>query len=165
MTAKKEIFMILARRAQDMADRAREGRDDAQREANSHVGAMESRYDTFKEEAQYLAGAQQKRLQEITAAAIKINEITNNDHLMRGEFSRVSIGCLVTVFDEQRDAEKKMVVSPVLGGEKIQWGDVEFVVVTPESPIGKLLIGRAIDDEMNVTIAKRNQTYRILSID
>ncbi|KZS22763.1 hypothetical protein BMY_0590 [Wohlfahrtiimonas chitiniclastica] len=29
---------------------------EAQEEANYHKGAMESRYDTFKEEAQYLVG-------------------------------------------------------------------------------------------------------------
>ena len=34
----------------------------AQAEANYHIGAMQSRYDTFKEEAQYLVAAQQIRL-------------------------------------------------------------------------------------------------------
>jgi transcription elongation GreA/GreB family factor len=164
MASKKEIFAALTGRAQDMANRAREGRDEAQREANSHVGAMESRYDTFKEEAQYLAGAQQKRLQEITAAAIKIGEVANNDRLMRGDFARVSIGCIVTVFDEQFDAEKKMIVSPALGGEKIQLDDDEFVVVTPESPIGQVMIGKTVDDDFSLVITGKRQSYSILSI-
>lgn len=33
---------------------ARVNAHEAQQEANYHIGAMESRYDTFKEEAQYL---------------------------------------------------------------------------------------------------------------
>ena len=37
-------------------------REDAQSEANSHVGAMESRYDTFKEDAQYLAAGHERAI-------------------------------------------------------------------------------------------------------
>ena len=37
---------------------ARVNAHEAQQEANYHIGAMESRYDTFKEEAQYLTEAQ-----------------------------------------------------------------------------------------------------------
>jgi len=40
-------------------------RDEAQQEANSHVGAMESRYDTFKEEAQYLVSGCNKQIEKL----------------------------------------------------------------------------------------------------
>ena len=41
------------------------GRQDAIEESKAHKGAMESRYDTFKEEAQYLAGGYNARLLEL----------------------------------------------------------------------------------------------------
>ena len=38
---------------------------EAQKEANYHIGAMQSRYDTCKEEAQYLVDAQKIRCNEL----------------------------------------------------------------------------------------------------
>jgi transcription elongation GreA/GreB family factor len=165
MNSKKAIFSILAGKAEDMAMRAKEGRDEAQREANSHIGAMESRYDTFKEEAQYLAGAQQRRLQEMTAASLKIGEVANNSRLMSRSFSRVAIGCLVTLIDVDTERETCLVFSPALGGEKIQIGDQEFAVVTPESPIGKAMQGKTVDDEFSLTIAGKRQCFSVLAIE
>ena len=58
-------------------ERAIDEQKEAQSEANSHVGAMESRYDTFKEEAQYLAAAHGKRIQDLTRAATLMRWFSN----------------------------------------------------------------------------------------
>ena len=50
-------------------------RRDAQDEANSHVGAMESRYDTFKEDAQYLAAGHKKTVARVEAQLRQLRSV------------------------------------------------------------------------------------------
>ncbi len=60
--------------------------DTAQQEANAHKGAMASRYDTFKEEAQYLRGGYEKQLKEALEdlALLKQIELKYNQRIELG---------------------------------------------------------------------------------
>lgn len=49
---KKKIIELLRLELENKTDFLKNAIDDAQKEAASHKGRMESRYDTFKEEAQ-----------------------------------------------------------------------------------------------------------------
>ncbi len=61
-TLKLQLLTMLQQELRRMCELAIAGAHEAQQEANYHIGAMESRYDTFKEEAQYLTEAQKLRL-------------------------------------------------------------------------------------------------------
>lgn len=54
----RTLNTMLQQELRRMCELAIAGAHEAQQEANYHIGAMESRYDTFKEEAQYLTEAQ-----------------------------------------------------------------------------------------------------------
>ena len=57
-----EVLIAVQIALEQRLDAAERHREDAQSEANSHVGAMESRYDTFKEDAQYLAAGHERAI-------------------------------------------------------------------------------------------------------
>jgi hypothetical protein len=58
---KMTVIAAVIAEIESMRSTAREGRENAIEESRHHKGAMESRYDTFKEEAQYLMAAQDVR--------------------------------------------------------------------------------------------------------
>lgn len=72
-----------------------QGREDALEESRAHKGAMESRYDTFKEEAQYLANAQEGILAELTGAAVLLKSLRDNPP--RG----ITQGCLYAIVEAE----------------------------------------------------------------
>ena len=61
-----EVLMAVQIALEQRLDAAERHREDAQSEANSHVGAIESRYDTFKEDAQYLAAGHERAIARIS---------------------------------------------------------------------------------------------------
>ena len=70
---KKSILIKIKTEINTMIETAKESAKFYQEEANSHQGAMESRYDTFKEEAQYMVSGQQRRVNELTEYLVNIN--------------------------------------------------------------------------------------------
>ncbi len=51
---KERLLAICKEKLNEQIARNKKAMDEAQKEANSHIGAMDSRYDTFKQEAQAL---------------------------------------------------------------------------------------------------------------
>lgn len=120
---------------------------DSQSEANSHIGAMQSRYDTFKEEAQYLATAQKIRSFKIEAS---INECENLIERLSSEtlkFRSVELGALVFIGDEnQPSIEKCFLIVPDCAGEKVSIIGKQVLCVTPDAPVIKPFIGLEVGD-------------------
>ena len=54
---KRMVILEVIETLESMLATAQEGRNNAIEESRYHKGAMESRHDTFKEEAQYLMAA------------------------------------------------------------------------------------------------------------
>lgn len=135
-------FLALKSRLLGMLSAAQDSVRDSQSEANSHIGAMQSRYDTFKEEAQYLATAQQIRainLEGSIKACERLIERLSADGMV---FSTVEPGALVTIVDERRpDTEKHYLIVPDCAGQHVQIKGVEALCVTPEAPVIRSFIG------------------------
>lgn len=98
-----------------MLDSAEQGRQEAQEEANYHGGTMESRYDTFKEEAQYLAGAQTRLIFEFKAAYNQLEHVLRGNVLFDRPHSKVTLASIVIV-DDACEKTSAYFISPALGG-------------------------------------------------
>ena len=94
---------LLVKKYRQFVVNAEKERAGAQFEANSHVGAMELRYDTFKEEAQYLAQAHLKRVYELESGVQKIEELIKTLRTQRiAENKHVGLGSIVCIETEDR---------------------------------------------------------------
>ncbi|WP_166367255.1 hypothetical protein [Pseudomonas akapageensis] len=126
----------------DMLSVAQESVRDSQSEANSHIGAMQSRYDTFKEEAQYLATAHKIRSIKLEGSIKDCERLMgrlSNDTLV---FSRVEPGALVIIGDERNpSSEKSFLIVPDCAGERVSIGGKQALCVTPDAPVIKPFIG------------------------
>lgn len=161
---KNLLFEQLLQKVLLMMENSERERQKAQTEANYHIGAMQSRYDTFKEEAQYLAGAQLKQLVELGEARISILRVLQTPTLLQPSMA-VRVGAIVTVEDSIGQT-RTYLITPALGGEKLLTeAGVEIVTLTLQSPLGAALAGKRVDDEATATLQGKDTSFFITHIE
>jgi len=131
---------------------------DAQERANEAEGAMISRYDTFKEEGQNLAGGLKIRHAELKASVSILEEILKDDefdeHIKILHYSYVEVE-----FDDGK--EDKFLITPLMGGEKL---DGNITIITPSSPIGTCLMGKKEGEEFKYYVENKEKKGEIVLI-
>jgi len=131
---------------------------EAQERANEAEGAMQSRYDTFKEEGQNLAAGLKIRHEELKASVSIIEEILKDDkfpaHSIIQHYSYVEVE-----FDDGK--EGKFLITSLMGGEKL---DDNITIITPSSPIGTSLMGKEEGDEFKYSAASIKKKGEIIKI-
>lgn len=160
---KKQAINHIRIKLSKMLELAKADRDESQQEANNHVGAMESRYDTFKEEAQYLVSAQNKRINELETSLEKTVALLNSFEFIQSDSEKVVLSSIISLADENNNLRNYFLATG-LGGEKIEIDGTLVTVITPNSPIGQKLIGKYQYDEIPVSIQGQPQKLVIAKI-
>jgi len=145
---KQSIFNQISAQLKDAQEKAVEDRDTAQTEANLHIGRMESRYDTFKQEAQYEVEAQELRISKYKDGISQIRALLEDASNMNSS-PKIQIGSIVKLASESGE-EKSYILSPAGGGIVVKEESLSIFTLTPESPLGKQLLGLKIGDECNL---------------
>lgn len=131
---------------------------DAQERANEAEGAMQSRYDTFKEEGQYLAGGLKLRHEELKASVSILEEVLNisnfEDHVKIQLYSYVEV-------EFEDGNEGSFFITPIMGGENL---DEDVLIISPNSPIGTCLIGKEEGDEFQYVAANIKKKGEVVKI-
>ena len=131
---------------EDMLSGARNAANLAQTEANYHVGAMQSRYDTFKEEAQYLVQAQKLRMinlsSSITACEMQISAIRSGGK----KPTVVEVGAYVKIRSDDGKIERNFFVVPDCAGERVIIDGQECLCIMPDAPVISPFVGLTIGD-------------------
>ncbi|MEE9351597.1 MAG: hypothetical protein V3U78_05005 [Thiotrichaceae bacterium] len=120
----------------------------------------ENKYDTFGLEASYLAHGQSVRVQEIEHALMvyKAFNLTTFD-----EDTPIGLSALVTL--EAEDGEQSKVwLGSEAGGMKVEYKSEEVTIVTPQSPLGKKLMGKYQHDAFELNIQNKSVEYEIVSV-
>jgi transcription elongation GreA/GreB family factor len=129
----------------------------ARDEAISEESRAENKYDTHSQEAAYLAEGQARLATEIEAnlavyASLPLPDFRPEDP--------VAVGALVAIgSDEERTW---YFLGPRAGGMELQLGGHPVLVVTPQSPLGRQLVGKRIGDPIAGTTPRR--ASRIVAI-
>lgn len=149
------LFLELTRLigvAKDSADRAHEAATDKE-------AVAENKYDTRGLEASYLAHGQQERM----AQCIEDNALFNELYQNRQLIDEITLGSLVSL--ESNEGVRHVLIGPSAGGIKVQWNEIEVLVITPQSPLGAQLLGKMVDDEVVLTIGDNIHHYDVVAID
>lgn len=120
----------------------------ARDEATNDETRQEGKYDTRAIEASYLAGAQSKRADEARTALGRYAALPASPpptHTVAGP-------ALVTLVDDEQRAHHYF-LGPGAGGLRVRVDGVDVLVITPDSPLGRALLGASEGDE--VTVAGR----------
>lgn len=103
-----------------------------QKEANSHKGAMQSRYDTFKEEAQYLRGGYEKQLSEA------INDLKILNQIIPDESSTIKLGTIIRTIELQNgvgdEIERTYFISTSVSSKPIIVNGIEVTCIRYTTP-------------------------------
>jgi transcription elongation GreA/GreB family factor len=114
--------------------------------------------DTRGLEQSYLARGQAARVAELEAELAMVEAMA--PRRFAGD-EPVGLGALVTV--EEDGARRRCFLSPHGGGALLAGGAVQ--VVTPRSPLGRALIGKLADDEVDLVLPAGRRALTIVAIE
>jgi len=117
----------------------------AQEEANYHKGAMQSRYDTFKEEAQTLKDGFARQYQNTSDLLLSLTQYKSIISI--NTTNKVTVGSLV--FITENDKDKQYYILPDILYTIIELNDIKFECISSHTPLAKSLLGKEIGDEVN----------------
>jgi transcription elongation GreA/GreB family factor len=128
-------------------------------EATDEQNKAESKYDTRGLEAAYLARGQSKQAAELEAA---IAEYQKLEPRAFAADDAVDLGALVEL--QTSDETVWYFIGPRAGGTEVTLDRREILVITPQSPLGAQLLGGQPGGRLQLELAGRKQSARILSI-
>lgn len=159
MTKKEILSRIIESLTADLATLTAAARH-AHSAATHEECIPDNKYDTTALEASYVAQGQANRAAEIRRALERYRALTLRDF---DEETPIRLTALVTL--ESKDGRTMRVfVGPDAGGLKIGQGEKECVVITPDSPLGRALLGKVCDDEIEVGQGGSCKVYTIVAV-
>lgn len=124
---------------------------------NAHLAAIdeqsiaETQYDTLAIEAGYLAEGQSRRVSELKLAIASFEHLSEVIKKSPCEHNQVKIGSLVQLFQD-KSANQYFFIAPAAAGFRCAIKDESFTVITPQSPMGKALLNKTLDDEIAIKL-------------
>jgi transcription elongation GreA/GreB family factor len=131
----------------------------AHAEATDPQSKAENKYDTRGLEAAYLAGAQSRQAAEAQLAIEKFEKLVLKEF---SASSAIDLSAIVEV--ETRGERNFFFIGPCKGGLEVQQNGREFLILTPQAPLGQQLIGRKAGDSFNWGDGPAATAYRIVSV-
>ena len=128
-------------------------------EATHESSKAESKYDTRGLEAAYLAGGQARQAKEILSAIEAYEALVIRD-FAPGE--PVELAALVEL--DADGAPSTYFIGPKSGGLEIEHRRRAIMVITPQSPLGQILMGRKAGQRWVAKLGGSNVKYHIVSV-
>lgn len=156
---KKRIVDTLINKVKEDIKQAEAASDSASEYVKEGDIKSDGKYDTRGIEAGYLAGAQQRRVEELKLELQLLEEIPVRDFFKNEE---VSIGALVDIkFNSQ---VRKYFVAPTAGGTMINIDGVTILVISTFSPIGDAVFGTKVGEEFELETPQETRVYEVMGI-
>jgi len=151
----KRIVASLAESLENLQKAARASHAEATHESSK----AESKYDTRGLEAAYLAGGQARQAKEILDS-IKLYQALTPKDFAEGE--AIDLTALVEL--EVGGARSHYFIGPRNGGLEIEVNRREITVITPQSPLGRELMGKNSGARWTVKMGRSIVKYQIVSV-
>jgi len=140
-TLRERIIQHLRQELERQTSAAELSRD----EATSEESRAENKWDTHSQEAAYLAEGQAKLAAEIGASIELIATMPLPDF---GASDPIALGALVELQSAKTQRSLHYFLAPRAGGLELKIDSRAVLVLTPQSPLGRQLIGRRIGDSI-----------------
>ena len=120
----------------------------------------DNKHETLALEASYLAQGQANRAQEITQAIelyqkLSVRHFTATDQVFLTAFM---------VIESSKGMRRSIFLGPAAGGLKFELNDAKVVVITPDSPLGKDLLGKEIGDVVEIMVDGSLLEYELIEL-
>ena len=131
----------------------------AHAEATHEQSKAESKYDTRGLEASYLARGQSRQAADLEQTIVKLRALPMREF---GEGEAADVGAVVELHAKKERAFYFLL--PSAGGTEVLHDGNEFLVITPESPLGQQLVGKKKGDGFQLEIAGARSEYRVANL-
>ena len=127
-------------------------------EAATHAeNIAENKYDTLGLEASYLATGQARRVEEIRQALKNCRAMPLAPY---DAASGIQIGALIQLEADNGSAQW-LFLAPDAAGLKLEHVGHTIAVITPRSPLGAALLGKQLDDEVQINVGGAVQVFSV----
>lgn len=131
----------------------------ARSEATHEQNKAENKYDTRGLEASYLARGQSRQVAEAEAAIAAFEAL---EVMAFGADQPIDLGAVVEL---ELSGEKTFYfIGPRAGGTEVVHEKSEVMVITPQSPLGRELLGKKHGDVVRLNSAGAKRAFQILSV-
>jgi len=131
----------------------------AHAEATDEQSKAENKYDTRGLEASYLAQGQSRQAAELALAIQQYESLVLRDY---GPGEPIDVGAAVEL--ERLGERTCYFIGPRGGGTEIECEGRTVLVVTPQSPMGRQLVGRKQGEPLEIKIGKTSDSYRVVEV-
>jgi transcription elongation GreA/GreB family factor len=151
----RQIILQLGRTLDNLAGASRTMHADASDEQNK----AEDKYDTRALETAYLASSQARKATE-TEEALALYQ-----SLQPAKFTDQSPIDLTALVELEMNGERiRYFIGPRAGGTEVTVAGKEILVITPESPLGKELMGKKAGDRVTLASSGPVRAFQVLSV-
>jgi len=127
--------------------------------AATHTECLpDNKYDTTGLEASYIAQGQANRAQEIRLALEHYRKLALRPF---DATTPIRLSAVVTIEDDDGNC-RQVFLGPEAGGLKLTVDEKEVVVITPESPLGRALLGKICGDEIQIGSGQGRKTFTVI---
>ena len=127
-------------------------------EAATHAeNIAENKYDTLGLEASYLATGQARRVEEIRQALKNCRAMPLAPY---DAASGIQIGVLIQL-EADNGSTQWLFLAPDAAGLKLEHGAQTVTVITPRAPLGAALLGKQLDDEVQINVVGAVQVFSV----
>ena len=133
---------------------------DAHFAATHAESVAETKYDTFGLESSYLAQGQQRRVDELNQALAYFVQLSHKTDKPAPQ--QVELLTLVELACEQ--FTRHFFVSPHCGGLNVNINGISIMVVTLASSVGKSLINKRCDDEVEILVKGQPVDFDVVGL-
>ena len=159
MNKRALVQKILALLQDEIASYAKAAKA-AHAEATHEQNKAENKYDTRGLEAAYLAGAQSRQAAEVQTAMEAFEKLTLKTFQPADP---IELTALVEV--EARGERSLFFIGPAKGGLEVPQRGQEVLVLTPQAPLGRQLLGRKTGDRFKWGAGTGAVEYKIVSVE
>jgi len=116
-----------------------------------------SKYETMGLEASYLAQGQGIRLLELERSLAYFKQLSPQP------LETIQLGALVVLSDEQ-EQQQSFFLAADAGGLKVSYQQQTVTIITPQAPLGKVMMNKTLGDDFSLKIAGENRCFEVLSV-
>lgn len=156
---KRKVLQALKEKLQHQLKVVTESAQSAHGAAVHEESKAEDKYDTRGLEASYLAGAQSKRALELEQQITRLAQLSVLDF---SASQPIGTTALVTVSAEA--GEETYLLMPFAGGVCVEVNGIDIRCITPQSPLGAVLMGKAPGDEVELRVGGKTRDLEITSV-
>jgi len=156
---KKAVLEALKLQLENDLERARKRARDAADGATHEENRAEGDKDMRATEASYVARGQAGRASEMEEAFVRITALELLDFKPG---ARIAISALIELLHDGKRLQYFLV--PAAGGERLLVAGTEIQTLTPQSPLGRALLGASEGDEAELPPRQAGEPARVYEI-